>query len=119
MRHLSPEWLRAADDAVAAITVDPTTAVVIEQRVTDGPDGDVVYRVVVGDGRCRIVAGDDPPADVSITTPWGLADSIAHGTVSAQQAFLQGEIRVSGDPSVLVRHAELSVELSAALSSIA
>jgi hypothetical protein len=119
MRYLSPEWLRAADDAVAAIEVDPATTVVIEQRVVDGPEGDVVYRLVIGDGRCQVVVGDDPPAEVSITTPWALANDIAIGNASAQQAFLQGEIRVAGDPAVLVRHAELSVELSAALSSIA
>jgi SCP-2 sterol transfer family len=119
MRYLSPEWLRAADDAVAMIDVDPTTAVVIEQRVPGGPDGDIVYRLVAKDGRCRLVAGDDPPADVSITTPWELANAIATGAASAQQAFLHGEIRIGGDPAVLVRHAELSAELSAALSSIA
>jgi hypothetical protein len=119
MQHLSAEWLRAADDAVAAIVVDPATSVVIEQRVVDRPEGDVVYRLVVADGHCRIVTGDDPPAQVSITTPWELAREIASGSVSAQQAFLQGKIRVAGDPAVLVRHAELSVELSAALSSIA
>ena len=119
MRYLSPEWLRAADDAVSEIAVDPATAVVIEQRVVGGPDGDVVYRFVARDGRCRLVGGDDPPADVSITTPWELATLIATGAASAQQAFLHGEIRIGGDPAVLVRHAELSVELSAALSSIA
>jgi hypothetical protein len=119
MRHLSPEWLRAADDAVASLDVDPATSVVIEQRVVGGPEGDVVYRLVVSDGRCHVVIGDDPPADVSITTPWTLAEQIASGAASAQRAFLHGEVRIGGDPAVLVRHADLAVELSAALSSIA
>jgi hypothetical protein len=119
MRYLSPEWLRAADDAVAEIVVDPMASVVIEQRVVGGPDGDVVYRLVARAGRCRLVAGDEPAADVSITTPWELANRIATGAASAQHAFLHGAIRIGGDPAVLVRHAELSVELSAALSSIA
>jgi hypothetical protein len=119
MRYLSAEWLRAVDDAVAAIVVDPATAVVIEQRVVDGPDGDVVYRLVVGGGRCRVVVGDDPAAGVSITTPWKLAEQIASGAASAQRAFLHGEIRIGGDPALLVRHADLAAELSEALSSIA
>jgi hypothetical protein len=119
MRPLSPEWLRAADVAVSGVEIDPDLSVVIEQRVPDAPDGEVVYRLVARDGRCHIVVGDDPPADVSITTPWALADDIAAGTRSAQQAFLRGELRIGGDPSVLVRHSELAVELSAVLSSVA
>jgi predicted lipid carrier protein YhbT len=129
MQVLSNEWLVAVDAALASIEVDPDRHVVIGQEVTDAPTELVSpgggqstttlrYRLVVGGGRARLVVGDEPPADVTITTPWPLALEIASGASSAQHAFLRGDLRIGGDPRLLIEHAEVAAAVSRVAAGI-
>ncbi len=117
MQVLTDEWFAAVDAALGSLDVDPERAVVIGQEITDAPSdvepsGTLRYRLVIGGGRARIVRGDEPAADVTISTPWPLAVAIAEGTTSAQHAFLQGELRIGGDPQMLIAHADVAAAVS-------
>lgn len=95
-RYLSAEWF-----AVAATPVPGRADLVLEQVVTDTPDGTVVYRVEVVGEAARIVwpvPADARPADVRITSAWPTAVAVARGELSTQRALMQGKLRVSGRP---------------------
>ena len=102
-RFLSREWLEQARG-------NPEKgAVVLEQVVTDGPDGTVVYRVHALDGRAVIewpVSDGAPDADLRLTVDWATAVDVAAGRVSTQKALMQGRLKLSGSPAGLADRLE-------------
>ena len=115
LRFLSPEWF----DQVAAER-DPATAtngeragqVILRQVVTGTPFGTVTYEVHVSDGACALFGPGrrDPPgpqapaaraADLTITSEWITACALATGEISAQQALIDGRLKVHGDLAAL------------------
>jgi putative sterol carrier protein len=100
VRFLSPEWVRALDEAAAELDVDGI-----------GLDGLVVaydvegfgYRVVFGPGGVRVAQGASPDATVTIRADRATAEAIARGDLSAQRAFMGGRLRIGGDATALVR----------------
>lgn len=105
-RYLSQEWFDEVNRAAAGSDRIPVDAagvnLVIQQVVTDGPDGEVRYAVKVQDGAVSVVPGDDAEADVVITEDWDTAVSVANGELPAAAAFMTGRIRVSGNVAVLL-----------------
>ena len=90
-----------ADDAAfqSAITnVDLS----IQFHVTDGPEGDVTYHLQVGDGAATFAAGAADPEDVKMEQDWATAVAVATGELNAQEAFITGRIRLSGDQQALM-----------------
>jgi hypothetical protein len=119
MQVLSDEWFEAVDEALADHPVDPSVRVVVAQVVSGTPDGGTLhYRLVVADGRARLVRGEQPPADVTLHTGWTTAQRIATGDIAASLAFLQGEIRIGGDTDALMTHAELIAEVGRITGSV-
>jgi len=98
--YLSDDWLEAIqeaadrDEPLRAAWRDASLSV--EQHVTGGPHGEVVFHVVFGDGSVRFGAGplDDP--DVTITEPYEVAVAVAQGQASAQAAAMVGQVSVTG-----------------------
>jgi putative sterol carrier protein len=107
-RFSSPEWIAELDRAVAAdATLHRTSAgvsLVVQQTVTDGPDGDASWHVVVDDGTVRVHPGPAERADVTFRQSYATAGAIARGEMSAQTAFMIGELRVGGDVELLMTH---------------
>jgi len=105
-RFLSPEWFddvnaaAASDDVSAAVT--PGLRLVVQQIVTDGPDGEVRYAVRIEDGKVAVVPGDAGDPDVTVTEDHATATSVARGDLAAPVAFMTGRIRVSGDTRALL-----------------
>jgi putative sterol carrier protein len=101
-RHLSPEWFDDVN-ATAAESVDAgALRLVIQQVVTDGPEGDVHYAVRIEDGRVTVVAGEATDADVTVTEDHATAVAVAQGELAAPAAFMTGRIRVTGDTGILL-----------------
>lgn len=115
---LSDAWLAAVDDALALVP-PPTgpTRVSIEYRVSGGPEGDTVHQFTFGPGRMRAHRPRFTPA-VTLTLAWDLAVAINQGEVSAQGAFLDGRIQLSGDPGVLLAHRHDLAKIDEALASV-
>ena len=99
MKYLSETWL---DRAAAAIAdVEPVDeAFSIGYIVTGGPDGDRAHTLHLGPDLVTFRPGADAPVTLEMT--WSIACAIARGELSAQRAFLDGDMRIGGDAQALV-----------------
>jgi putative sterol carrier protein len=106
IRYLSLEWLDALAAEVAQssdlATVAKEHTIGVTQVVTGGPEGDVTYHLQVGDGSASFGAGPAFPEDVRMEQDWHTAVGVATGEQSAQEAFLGGRIRMTGDQQKLI-----------------
>lgn len=116
MRYLSADWIAALDDVVRTDPELRTAAseadLVIEQTVTGTEQGDTVYRLQIRDGTARVLAGGDPDAHVHLTVDQATASAIAQGHVAAQDAFMQGRLRIGGDVTALLAHQAVFASVS-------
>ena len=95
---LSPAWIADLDAAAGAASAPADLRLVVQQVVVDGSGSELAsYAVRVGDGRVRVEPGRAPDADVTFTADRTTAAAIARGERAAQQAFLDGALRVGGD----------------------
>lgn len=100
--YLSAAWLHQADELLSGLT-PITKKVEVAMVVRSGPEGDRRYRMVLGPDR----VGIDPDTDeggVRMTMEWDIAAAIATGQASAQRAFLDGNLQLGGDTSLLLGH---------------
>ena len=109
VKYLSAAWFQrvsedtAGSDASGAgggLTPDGQP-LVLRQVVTDTPDGDVRYDVVISDGRAVIDPSVSARADLTFTSDYATASAIAAGRLSTQAALAAGRLRVRGDVTVL------------------
>ncbi len=107
-RFSSPEWIAELDRALAADEglkrAGADVSLVVQQTVTGGPEGDATWHLVVDHGEARVAPGEAERADVTFRQSYQTAAAIARGELSAQTAFMIGELRVGGDVDVLMRH---------------
>lgn len=99
--YLSEEWIQEADAALRAsgLCTPDGERFAVEQRV-----GEVVYHMVFdGDGASVHSGPADDPA-VVIHQRWATAAAIAQGEMSAEEAVLNGQIAIEGDPLSLMAH---------------
>lgn len=116
MKYLSTEWIEQANKAVeGGAGSDGDSA--IGFVVTNGPDGDRSYSIVLGTDSAGVVEGAES-AGVTLTMDWNLAASIAQGNASAQRAFLDGQIRLGGDARVLLGNSEAMAEIDRRLAKL-
>lgn len=122
MRYLSLEWIEAlsrevaASDTVAALSSEHSLG--FTQVVTDGPEGDVVYHLQVGDGHASFGPGAAWPEDVRFVQDWQTAVAVATGQLNAQQAFMTGRIRLHGDQQKLAAGTPVFAALDAVFTTV-
>ena len=118
MRYLSLEWIEALRDKVAASTDLSTLAndysINVTQVVTDGPEGTITYHLSVGNGGASFGAGAAANEDVRMEQSWDTAVAVATGEANAQDVFIKGEVRITGDVQKLIA----SEPVFAALDSV-
>ena len=114
---LSPAWLEQLT-ALAGGDQIGTGAAVVQQLVTDGPDGDVAFVLEVDGGRVRARPGTDPGAVVTLIESWDTAARLHRGELTAREAFMSGLIRVRGDVRRMVEIAAGLSSLGSALASL-
>jgi putative sterol carrier protein len=105
-RYLSLEWIDALSEQVAASgalgALAATHAIGVTQVVSDGPEGDVVYHLQLGDGAATFGAGPAYPEDVRMEQDWATAMAVATHKLNAHEAFIKGKIRLTGDQQRLI-----------------
>jgi putative sterol carrier protein len=70
----------------------------VQVLVTGLADGDASWQVRVDDGVVTDIAPGAPAtADLTLTVPAAIAESIAAGELSASAAFMQGRMKTAGD----------------------
>ena len=106
VRYLSLGWIEeltkvvAEDDRLRDLAADHRIGVT--QVVSAGPEGDVTYHLQVGDGDARFGTGPAEPEDVRMEQTWATAVAVATGALNAQDAFVNGHIRLYGDQQKLL-----------------
>jgi hypothetical protein len=105
---LSPEWLRALDEAAHTLEHqgDADSAIIIEQQVTGTPWGDVTYHAVLGP-EAAVVPGSAESPHVVLITDYDTALQLHAGSVNAQHAIASGQMKVRGQIDVLLRHIDM------------
>lgn len=122
LRYLSLEWIDALSAEVAANSALAELAgryqIGITQLVTGGPEGDITYHLQVGDGTATFGAGPAYPEDVRMEETWDSATAVAQGTMNAQEAFIKGHIRLTGDQQKLIEAQPVFAELSRTFTAV-
>ena len=122
MRYLSLEWIEAlsrevaASSDVAALAAQHSLG--FTQVVTEGPEGDVTYHLVVGDGVARFGAGPADNEDVRMVQTYDSAVAVATGAINAQEVFIKGHIKVSGDVQKLIENETIFAALNAVFDTV-
>lgn len=127
-RYLTDEWFAAAAAALGPAPADAATTsgeqrpdeevLVVEQRVLDGPEGPVVWHVVVTGAVRSIHPGAHPSPTVAFSQDYATAAAVASGEVSAQEAFMTGRITMSGDAGALLAAAPALAGVDDALAAV-
>jgi len=118
VRFLSTEWLTAAAGALRAVAPAESGAhLVVQQVVTDGPDGEVAYLVRISPNAVELVPGRGD-ADVVFTEDWDTAAAIGEGRLSPQAALMEGRIRTSGNVSVVMAAQDSLASVESALAGV-
>ena len=88
------------------------------QVVTNTPHGDVTYHLQVSNGSLSFGSGEASPEHVRFTESWDTAVAVATGTVNAQEAFIKGAVKFSGNHQLLIDAAELFAELNGVFEQV-
>jgi putative sterol carrier protein len=122
VRYLSLAWIDALSHevAVSAALADLAAShtIGVTQVVTDGPEGDVMYHLRVSDGVASFGAGPADGEDVRMEQSWATAAAVATGELNAQEAFIKGLIRLSGNQQKLIESQPVFAALDAVFSSV-
>lgn len=98
VEYLSEEYMERAKELARDLPETPGASARVQQVVTDAPGGVVKYHTVVADGvTIEQRLGEDPDAEVTVTTGYADAVRIAKGELDANVAFMQGRVKVTGD----------------------
>ena len=121
-QFLSEAYLAEASQALAgdaafqsAITnVDLS----IQFHVTDGPEGDVAYGLVIGNGDASLVGGEVDGAEVTVTNDYETSVGISKGDLNTQMAFMTGKLKVTGNMASLLMHQNVINAFAGALGGV-
>jgi len=106
VRYLSLEWIGELTRVVAGDATLRSLAddheIGVTQVVCDGPEGDVTYHLQVAAGTASFGAGAADPEHVRMEQTWDTAVAVATGRLNAQEAFVNGHIRLFGDQQRLL-----------------
>ena len=122
VRYLSLAWIDALSDEVLASSALAALAqdhrIGVTQVVTDGPEGNVVYHLRLGDGTASFGAGPADDEDVRMEQSWDTAAAVATGRLNAQEAFIKGLIRLTGNQQKLIESQPVFAALDAGFTSV-
>ncbi len=122
MRYLSLEWIEAMQSAVSASEAMASLATThtfgVTQVVTDGPEGSVLYYLQLRDGEATFGPGAAPHEDLRMEQSWDTTVGIATGTIPAQEGFIKGLIKLSGDRQKMVENIAVFGALESAFATV-
>jgi putative sterol carrier protein len=122
LRYLSLDWINALSVEVAGSDhmreVAEHHSVGVTQVVSGGPEGDVTYHLTVADGSATFGAGPADPEDVRMEQAWQTAVDVATGELNAQDAFINGHIRLFGDQGKLLEAQPVFGALDAVFAAV-
>ena len=122
MRYLSLEWMETMQAHVAVseslTQLASTNSIGVTQVVTDGPEGNVVYHLQVGDGVAEFGPGPAAKENVRMEQSWQSSVDVATGVIPAQEVFMKGLVKISGDPQSIIDNVAVLAALSAVFGTV-
>jgi len=122
VRYLSLAWIDALSQEVAKSSelaaLAGTHEIGVTQVVTGGPEGDVTYHLRLGDGNASFGAGPADAEDVRMQQSWDTATAVAIGDLNAQEAFIKGLIKLSGNQQKLIESQPVFAALDAVFTTV-
>jgi putative sterol carrier protein len=108
VKFLSKEWAQAMTDALNSSEAFQKAAAgqqaKIQQVVTDSPDGgEVKYYFKLDGGSADVSLGELADAEATISQNYETAVAIDRSELNAQNAFMQGKLKISGNMMKLMQ----------------
>ncbi len=108
VKYLSDEWASAMTDALNSSDEFKNAAkgqeVALQQVVTDTPDGgETRYYFKLADGKAEVALGELADAEATLTQNYDTSVAIAKQELNAQNAFMQGKLKISGNMMKLMQ----------------
>ncbi len=107
---LTTEWVDELAARAATVAIDADLSLTLEYRIIGEPG--VTWHVELGEGRIRVTGAPHAAPVLTLTSSRAVAQAIQSSRLSAQSAFLAGDLRIGGEISRLI-------ELRAALDAVA
>ncbi len=108
VKFLTEEWASAMTDALNSSDDFKSAAgsqqVKLQQVVTDTPDGgEGKYYFVLDNGSAQVSLGELSDAEATISQNYETAVAITKSELNAQNAFMQGKLKISGNMMKLMQ----------------
>lgn len=108
VKFLSEEWAQAITGALNSSEAFQKAAAgqqtKIQQVVTDAPDGgEVKYYFKLENGSADVSLGELADAEATISQNYDTAAAINRSELNAQNAFMQGKLKISGNMMKLMQ----------------
>ena len=115
VRFLTDEWF--AEVNREASTVPAGIELVLEQRVTGAPSGDLAYQVRISGGLLTVGPPSGAP-DIILALDYATAVALATRALSTHDAFLAGRVRLRGNVTRLDAAGAAFAALDGAMAAI-
>ena len=107
VKFLTEEWATTMTDALNASSDFQSAAtgqqVKLQQVVTDAPDGESKYYFTIDGGKAQVGVGEIADAEATITQNYETAVAINKQELNAQNAFMQGKLKIAGNMMKLMQ----------------
>ena len=107
VKYLSEEWASTMTEKLNGSEEFKKAAsgqtVKLQQVVSDAPDGETKYYFVLDNGTVDVSLGEVADADATITQNYETSVAIAKSELNAQNAFMQGKLKISGNMMKLMQ----------------
>jgi putative sterol carrier protein len=122
VKFLTEEWAQAMTDALNSSESFQKAATgqqaSIQQVVTDSPDGEVKYYFKLDGGTAEVSLGELADAEATISQNYETAVAIDRTELNAQNAFMQGKLKISGNMMKLMQLQGLFNAMPGAVSEV-
>ena len=107
VKFLTEEWATTMTEALNSSEDFKKAAsgqqVKLQQVVTDTPDGEAKYYFTLDGGQATVGLGEISDAEATITQNYETAVAIVKEELNAQNAFMQGKLKVTGNMMKLMQ----------------
>lgn len=107
IKFLSEEWATTMTDALNSSQDFQNAAsgqqVKLQQVISDAPDGESKYYFTIDGGKAQVGIGEIADAEATITQNYETAVAINKQELNAQNAFMQGKLKIAGNMMKLMQ----------------